>query len=110
MLNLAFVFAAAAVVQAQSCPDYSDFAMGHHEPFSSGKYNLSYMRPEPACRTFNSSIVEETIANLTSTIKDPDLARLFSNAYPNTLDTAVKYKGYANDTDEELTFLITGDM
>lgn len=69
------------------------------------------MRPEPACRTFNSSIVEDTITSMQSVIKDPDLYRLFQNSFPNSLDTAVKWKGFAaNNSEEELTFLITGDI
>jgi len=99
----------AAGIFAQ-CPDYLDYAEHHHGPYSSGRYNLSYQRPDPACRTFNSSIVESTISRVMADISDPDLARLFQNAYPNTLDTAIKWKGYANGTDEELTFIITGDI
>ncbi|KAK0128850.1 hypothetical protein ONS95_000798 [Cadophora gregata] len=99
-----------AVVQAQ-CPDYADYSKQRHEPFSTGKYQLSYMRPAPACRTFNSSIVEDTITSMKSVIKDPDLYRLFENSFPNSLDTAVKWKGFAaNNSKEELTFLITGDI
>ncbi|OCK77786.1 glycoside hydrolase family 125 protein [Lepidopterella palustris CBS 459.81] len=93
-----------------ACPDYAQFAKELHEPFSSGSYNLSYMRPAPECRTFVSQSVEDTIARMQSVIRDPDLYRLFQNAYPNTLDTAIKWKGYANGTDEELTFVITGDI
>lgn len=101
---------AVAVVQAQ-CPDYSTFSQQRHEPFSTGKLQLSYMRPEPACRTFNSSIVEDTITGMKSVIKDPDLYRLFENSFPNSLDTAVRWKGFAaNNSKEELTFLITGDI
>lgn len=46
-----------------------------------------------------------------SVIADPDLYRIFQNSFPNSLDTAVKWRGYAADNaEEELTFLITGDI
>lgn len=93
------------------CPDYSDYSTEIHQPVSSGKYQLSSMRPAPACRTFNSSAVETAISDLETVIKDADLYRLFQNSFPNSLDTAVKWKGYAADNSaEELTFLITGDI
>ena len=101
---------AAVVVSSQGCPDYSDYSKGYHPPFSGGRYNLSYQRPAEACRTFSSQAVEDAISRLQSTIADPDLFRLFQNSYPNTLDTAIKWKGYAAGTDEDLTFVITGDM
>lgn len=104
---LAFFF---PTIQAQ-CPDYSQYSQQSHPPLSSGKYQLAYQRPDPACRTFNSSIVEDTITSMQSVIKDPDLYRLFQNSFPNSLDTAVKWKGFAaNNSEEELTFLITGDI
>lgn len=100
-----------ALAAAQSCPGYADYAAAPHAPFSGGTYNLSYQRPAPSCRTFTSPAMESTIARLNSTIADPDLARLFENSFPNTLDTTIKWKGYAADNaDEELTFVITGDM
>lgn len=100
-----------ALAAAQTCPDYADYAAAPHAPFSDGTYNLSYQRPVASCRTFTSLAVESTIARLNSTITDPDLSRLFENSFPNTLDTAIKWKGYAADNaDEELTFVITGDM
>ena len=96
---------------AQVCPDYADYAATPHPPLSHGTYKLSYQRPAPSCRTFTSPAVESTIARLNTTITDPDLSRLFENSFPNTLDTAIKWKGYAADNaDEELTFVITGDM
>ena len=100
-----------ALVVAQDCPDYADYAATPHAPFSGGVYNLSYQRPASNCRTFTSSAVESTIARLNSMITDPDLSRLFENSFPNSLDTAIRWKGYAADNaDEELTFVITGDM
>lgn len=112
--SLLNVVAAATVILetvTAQCPDYSEYSQQVHPPLSSGRYQLSYMRPDPACRTFNSSVVEDTIKDMQSVIKDPDLYRLFQNSFPNTLDTAVKWRGYAaNNSDEELTFLITGDI
>lgn len=108
--SLSIGFALLGTVVSQ-CPDYLDYSQQYHAPFSSGQYNLSYQRPAPACRTFNSSVVESAINSTIASISDPDLARLFLNSYPNTLDTAIKWKGYAaNSTDEELTFVITGDI
>lgn len=37
-------------------------------------------------------------------LKDPDLARLFENTFPSTLDTTVKYF----DQSLNLAFIITG--
>ena len=108
-LSVLLGLSAAAVVSAQ-CPDYANYASQPHAPYSSGEYALSYQRPAPNCRTFTLPEVENTIARLKTEINDPDLFRLFENSFPNTLDTAVKWKGYAAGTTEELTFLITGDM
>jgi uncharacterized protein len=94
-----------------TCPNYYVWSTEPHPPYSGGIFNLSWMRPVTRCRTFNLSIVDETVDRIGNDISDPDLKRLFTNAFPNTVDTAVKWKGYAaNSSDEELTFLITGDI
>lgn len=113
MLQTPFIQAALllGLAQSQECPDYLSYSTQRHEPFSNGTYQLSYMRPSPSCRTFNSSDVEDVITSMAGVIADPDLYRLFQNSYPNTLDTAIRWKGYAaNNSDEELTFIITGDI
>lgn len=107
----ALVFGIFAAVSMAGCPDYATYSRQVHAPLSNGSYHLSYMRPDPACRTFNSSVVEKTLASMADSIADPDLYRLFANAFPNTLDTAIRWKGVAfDDADEELTFVITGDI
>ncbi|PKK44474.1 hypothetical protein CI102_9580 [Trichoderma harzianum] len=91
---------------ASSCPDYTTFSGSPHGPYSSGPLKLPYMRPSEECRTFKSPAVEKVISDLTSQIKDPDLARLFENTFPSTLDTTVKYF----DPSLNLAFIITGDI
>ena len=77
------------------CPDYSSYAYGSHPPLSGGRFRLPYQRPEPMCRTFNLTEVEDTIDEMRRLVKDPDLFRLFENCFPNTLDTAITWKGVA---------------
>ncbi|KAI1822213.1 glycoside hydrolase family 125 protein [Xylaria intraflava] len=111
--QLAAVMAVATGVAGQnvSCPSFTTWSESRHEPYSTGAYALSYQRPAPACRTFNSTLVEDEILRMKSLTADPDLFRLFENAYPNTIDTAIRWRGFAaNNTEEELAFIITGDI
>ncbi|KAL0934309.1 uncharacterized protein CTRU02_211108 [Colletotrichum truncatum] len=94
-----------------NCPHYTDYAATPHEPFSEGVHQLSYQRPPLECRTASFPEVEKTITEMKALIKDPDLSRLFENTFPNTLDTTIAWQGHANsDSDEELSFVITGDI
>jgi hypothetical protein len=112
MFNLvSIILISVAHLASAQCPEYIDYAKVVHEPLSSGKYKLAYQRPPEECRTFKSQSVEDTLTRMESVIKDPDMFRLFQNSFPNTLDTAIRWKGVAADNaEEELTFIITGDI
>jgi meiotically up-regulated gene 157 (Mug157) protein len=64
---------------------------GTSNPLSKGPLQLPYQRPVEACRTFTSPLVEKVIKDLNDRIVDKDIARLFENAFPNTLDTTVRW-------------------
>jgi len=64
-------------------------------------------RPSPDERTFTSDTVEELINEVKANISDPELAWMFENCYPNTLDTTVDYEIIDGKPD---TFIITGDI
>lgn len=53
--------------------------------------SLPYQRPSTHCRTFESDLAEKIIKDLNTTMIDRDLARIFENAFPNTLDTTVRW-------------------
>jgi len=72
--------------------------------FSDG---LPDMRPKLSERKFTSTAVETTILKMKKVIKDPELAWLFENCFPNTLDTTVFFKMVNGRPD---TFVITGDI
>lgn len=103
------------------CVGYESLQRSRQQPWSEGSRQFPYSRPAPECRTFNLPAMEKLIEEMRGVIKDPDLFRLFENSYPNTLDTMIKWRGYAQEigadgvegnatTDEELTYVITGDV
>jgi len=69
--------------------------------------NRSTRRPPPSERRFTSHAVETEIARVRTRIADPEIAWLFENCYPNTLDTTVR-PGTINGKPD--TFVITGDI
>ena len=64
-------------------------------------------RPPRAERCFSSPAVEAEIARVSALIGDPELAWLFANCYPNTLDTAVELGMLDGRPD---CFVVTGDI
>lgn len=65
------------------------------------------MRPPLEKRTFSSPAVESVLETVKRNIADEELAWMFENCYPNTLDTTVDYEFTAGKPD---TFIITGDI
>ena len=111
----------------------SDFEAGLHSvlirssrPFSEGPLSLPFQRPHKSCRKFTSPEVEQVIRDLYPHLKDRDLAHIFQNAFPNTLDTTVlwhvdgetthagppKYVRYRDNPEWKgaQSFIVTGDI
>lgn len=64
-------------------------------------------RPPMNERLVRSNAVEKKIAQVLRQLKNPYLAWMFQNCYPNTLDTTVHYRLLNGDDD---TFVYTGDI
>lgn len=65
------------------------------------------VRIEESKRNFVSPVIERKIVQMQKTIKDPELAWMFNNCFPNTLDRTLNFtikNGKPN------TFVITGDI
>ncbi|TRX61894.1 glycoside hydrolase family 125 protein [Fulvivirga sp. M361] len=78
----------------------------HPKPFSFDDKFLS-QRPEMEERNFTSPAVEHKIEQVKKRIKNEELAWMFENCYPNTLDTTVDFEYIDGKPD---TFIITGDI
>jgi uncharacterized protein len=74
---------------------------------------LPSQRPDYSKRTFHSKAIDDLIDQLVPLFADQDIATLFANCLPNTLDTTVYYTSLnpesldAKDLD---SFVITGDI
>ena len=64
-------------------------------------------RPPLADRHFTSDAVEAVITDIKSKLKNKELAWLFENCFPNTLDTTVDFSVHGGKPD---TYVITGDI
>ena len=76
-------------------------------PFLYEPPDYKSLRPVIDKRNFVSAAVEETISRVKKEISDPELAWLFENCFPNTLDTTVTFTELDGKPD---TFVITGDI
>ncbi len=65
------------------------------------------VRTAPASRKFTSKAVEKAIAEFKKNVKNQELAWLFENCFPNTLDTTVFHEVKNGVPD---TYVITGDI
>ena len=64
-------------------------------------------RPKEKDRLFKSDAVEKKIKEIKRMLKNPYLAWMFENCFPNTLDTTVHFRELNGKPD---TFVYTGDI
>lgn len=69
--------------------------------------DLPVVRVPEAERKFTSPAVEAAITEFKKNVSDKELAWLFENCFPNTLDTTVDFETKAGKPD---TYVITGDI
>lgn len=87
--------------------DLEAFGQSTSTTSAAGVFVTSGRRPPLSARTFTSTAVEELISSTKALIQNPQLATLFENCYPNTLDTTVLFSEHGGLPD---TFLVTGDI
>jgi hypothetical protein len=85
----------------------SGFVPKYAAPFNFEPYDFGSLRPPADKRNFVSKAIDDAIVNVKKDISDPEMAWLFENCFPNTLDTTVTYTEPEGKPD---TFVITGDI
>ena len=97
MLALASVEANAAI----------DFSEGNPVAVCDNVVKYITQRPKEGTRLFQSDAVEKKIKEIKAMLKNPYLAWMFENCFPNTLDTTVHFRKTNGKPD---TFVYTGDI
>lgn len=69
--------------------------------------SLAKVREKKANRNFVSKAIDDKIEQMQKKIQDKELAWMFGNCFPNTLDRTVRF---TNENDKPNTFVITGDI
>jgi meiotically up-regulated gene 157 (Mug157) protein len=82
-------------------------AFSNASAFSFSLKDFESKRPPVGQRKFKSAAVEATIETVKQQLKNPELAWLFENCFPNTLDTTVDFEMINGKPD---TYVITGDI
>ncbi len=77
------------------------------QPLVASALQYESKRPPLDKRQFTSPVVEKAIATTKAKLKDPKLAWMFENCFPNTLDTTCEHKMLNGKPD---TFVLTGDI
>jgi meiotically up-regulated gene 157 (Mug157) protein len=99
------------MLSRRACLKLGLFAISSHASLAQGAFSqivgFSSQRPPLSQRKFTSKAVEQTIDSVTAKIADPELAWLFGNCFPNTLDTTITFGTYDGKPD---TFVLTGDI
>ncbi|CAG8478960.1 3108_t:CDS:2 [Ambispora leptoticha] len=75
---------------------------------SEGSLKLPFVRPLESERKFKSHIIEQKINEIKNKMHDKDLARIFENCFPNTLDTTIGWMDHSEKRPR--TFIVTGDI
>jgi uncharacterized protein len=86
---------------------FSSYSNIFASPNHYSQVDFKSLRPLTGKRKFTSKAVEEAISTVKKSITDPELAWMFENCFPNTLDTTVTYTEPGGKPD---TFVITGDI
>ena len=73
---------------------------------SGGCYSEKDNRPEISNRLFRSNAVEKEILRVQKLLKNAKLAWMFTNCFPNTLDTTVHFRKGSDGKPD--TFVYTG--
>lgn len=76
-------------------------------PWNIQQKDFTSLRPFESKRNFISHAIENVIKKVKQDIADPEIAWLFENCFPNTLDTTVIYTENEGKPD---TFVFTGDI
>lgn len=81
--------------------------LGKNHLFAAANPDFTSNRPALDKRHFTSPAIEATIERMKQSLPDKELAWMFENCFPNTLDTTVYYSETEGKPD---TYVITGDI